>query len=117
MVAGRFDCPTREVCVVLVLCGEMAAAGEVVEKGCDREGRLLDIDLRALEPGRIAAFIAMMSGARRARIKTESKQQYKEVRRESVIRAQDTHHSGRQLFVGSVLVGFADENWRELVGR
>ena len=60
VVAGRLDCPTCDLCGVLVLCGEMAAAGVVVENGCDTEGRLLDIDLKALEPGRIAAFIAMV---------------------------------------------------------
>lgn len=60
VVAGRFDCATFAFCVVLVLCGEMAAAGAVVENGCATEGRLLDIDLKALEPGRIAAFIAMV---------------------------------------------------------
>lgn len=62
VVAGRFDCPTLDFCGVdvLALCGETAAAGAVVENGCATDGRLLDIDLKALEPGRIAAFIAMV---------------------------------------------------------
>lgn len=60
VVAGRFDCPTFDFCDVLALCGETAAAGAVVENGCDTDGRLLDIDLKALEPGRSAAFIAMV---------------------------------------------------------
>jgi len=69
VVAGRFGCPSFDFCVVLVLCGETAAAGEVVENVCDTEGRLLDIDLKALEPGRIATFIAMVCYGGEERLK------------------------------------------------
>lgn len=60
VVAGRFDCAAFDRGVDLEVCGETAAAGAVVENGCDTEGRRLDNDLKALEPGRIAAFIAML---------------------------------------------------------
>lgn len=60
VVAGLFDCAALDLCAVLGLCGERAAAGEVLEKDCDIEGLLLEIDRKALEPGRIAAFIAMV---------------------------------------------------------
>lgn len=59
MVAFRFDCPTFR-CVDFVVCGETAAAGSVVEKDCETEGRLLDIDLKALEPGLMANLVAML---------------------------------------------------------
>lgn len=32
----------------------------MVEKGCDTEGLLFDIDLKALEPGRMANLVAMI---------------------------------------------------------
>lgn len=62
MVAGRFDCTAFDFCGVrkLGLCGDTAAAGAVVVKGCDTEGLLLEMDLKALVPGLMAAFIAMM---------------------------------------------------------
>jgi len=60
VVAFRFDCPTFR-CEDFVACGERAAAGEVVEKGCAMDGRLRDRDRRALEPGRNASLVAMLS--------------------------------------------------------
>lgn len=64
VVAGRFDCAVFDFCGVLRLglCGDTAAAGAVVERGCDIEGLLREIDLKALEPGLIAAFMAMSVG-------------------------------------------------------
>lgn len=60
VVAGRFDCRTLDRCVFLGLCGETAATGAVVQKGCDTDGRLFDKDLKALEPGLVAALIAIL---------------------------------------------------------
>ena len=60
VVAGRFDCTTFDLWTVLVLCGETAAGGEVVANGCEIDGRLLESDRKALEPGLIAAFIAIL---------------------------------------------------------
>lgn len=62
VVAGRFVCAGFDLDGVLKLglCGDTAAAGAVVENGCDSEGLLLEIDLKALVPGLMAAFIAML---------------------------------------------------------
>ena len=63
VVAGRFDVATFDFCGTraFALCGEMAATADVVEKGiCDTDGLRLDSDLKALLPGLIVAFIAMV---------------------------------------------------------
>ena len=63
VVAG-LRCACFDFTGVRALCGEMAATAGVVLKGCDTDGRLFDIDLKALVPGLIADFIAILCYAR-----------------------------------------------------
>ena len=69
VVAGLL-CTGFDFTDVRALCGERAATAGVVLKDCDTDGRLLDIDLKALVPGLIAAFIAMFCCVRNRKIQT-----------------------------------------------
>ena len=88
VVAGLL-CACCDFAGVRALCGEMEATAGVVLKGCDTDGRLFDIDLKALEPGLIAAFIAMLYCIILT-ISKSKEHEYNKWRGESSIRARGT---------------------------